>query len=283
VNEEEIQEFWNAHPCGEEQVGGMSQDLEKFFEHYDQFRYTQHRHLLTCLDAIDFKRKQVLEIGLGLGADSEQIIRRGAHWSGVDLTPESVDRVSRRFELRGLSYEDLKCGSVLSLPFESDRFDIVFSHGVLHHVPEVKRAQAEICRVLKPSGRLIAMVYAKYSLNYLVSIWGVRRIGLAALFCARARSNSPVVRQHLENAHKMGLRKYLRMDNFIHRNTDGPLNPYSKVYDLRTVRQDFPVFEVERSYKRFMHAPPLPVSRLPLGSVLGWHLWIHLKPRKDAV
>jgi hypothetical protein len=28
-----------------------------------------------------------------------------------------------------------------------------------------------------------------------------------------------------------------------------------------------------------MHAPPLPVGRLPLARWLGWHLWVHLRPR----
>ena len=59
------------------------------------------------------------------------------------------------------------------------------------------------------------------------------------------------------------------MSNFIHANTDGPFNPYSKVYDLATVKKDFPAFQLEKSYQDHMHAPPLPVSFLePLAGVL---------------
>ena len=46
----------------------------------------------------------------------------------------------------------------------------MFSLGVLHHIPEIDRAQREIARVLKSDGELIAMLYAKVSLNYLLSI-----------------------------------------------------------------------------------------------------------------
>ena len=84
---------------------------------------------------------------------------------------------------------------------------------------------------------------------------------------------------HLGNATKAGLFRYLRLDEFVHHNTDGPANPYAQVYDRRRVEQDFPSFRVTRTYKRFMHAPPLPVHRLPGETIMGWHLWVHLAPR----
>jgi len=199
-------------------------------------------------------------------------------WSGLDLTPESVARVETRFRLRGLAFDQLRQGSVLAIPYPDTSFDMVFSHGVLHHVPEIRKAQAEIHRVLRPGGELVVMLYAKYSLNYLVSIALIRRLGLAVAYAAGA-SGSGKTAQHLANAREVGLLRYLKMDNFIHRNTDGPLNPYAKVYDLATVRAGFPDFEIVKSYKRFMHAPPLPVHGLPLGRLMGWHLWVHLRPR----
>jgi hypothetical protein len=49
------------------------------------------------------------------------------------------------------------------------------------------------------------------------------------------------------------------------------------VYDRRRIERDFPSFRVTRIYKRFMHAPPLPVHRLPGETLMGWHLWAHLE------
>jgi SAM-dependent methyltransferase len=280
MSEKAIREFWDAHPCGESQVERLSSDYEDFFRRYDAFRYQRERHILRRLDAIDFKGKQVLEIGLGQGADSEQIIRRGATWSGIDISAESVSRVSTRLQCRGLGYARLERASALELPFPDDRFDIVFAHGVLHHIPDVLRAQREIARVLKPGGQLIAMLYARRSLNYLLAISVVRRLSLAVLFLGRANAGG-MIGGHIANAQRMGLREYLRMTNFIHGNTDGPLNPYSKVYDLATVKEDFPAFTMETHYQDYMHAPPLPVFWLkPFARVLGWHLWVHLNPRK---
>lgn len=281
MDESRIRDFWNSHPCGDSMVCGLDErgrDYDAFFTEYDDFRYRTEAHILPCLDAIDFRDSRVLEIGLGQGADSEQMIRRGAIWSGLDLTEESVARVRARLMVRQLPYQSIQQGSVLAIPHDDRSFDIVFSHGVLHHVPDVSVAQRELHRVLRPDGELIAMLYARWSLNYLVSIALVRRLGLMALYATGADPGGKIG-QHLAAARSTGVWDYVRMRNFIHKNTDGPLNPYSKVYDARRVRADFADFELVRAYKRFMHAPPLPVRWLPLERLLGWHLWVHLRPR----
>ena len=289
MEEQTVQRFWQDHACGDAQVGGLRErfrdDYEKFFTEYDRFRYQNERHLAACVDALDVGGKQVLEIGLGEGADAERLIRNGARWSGVDLTAESVERVRTRLTLRDLPHDELRQGSVLDLPFADGTFDMVFSHGVLHHVPDIKQAQSEIHRVLRPGGELVVMLYARWSLNYLVSIGLIRRAALLAAFpLARAGILKPapdrgMLPAHLHNAMKMGLFRYLRLDEFVHHNTDGPANPYALVYDRKRVEQDFPSFRVRRIYKRFMHAPPLPVHRLPGETIVGWHLWVHLTPR----
>ena len=289
MDEQAIKEFWQGHPCGDAQVGGLRDrfhgDYDEFFTDYDRFRYRNERHLPACIEALDVAGKKVLEIGLGEGAESERLISQGALWSGVDLTAEAVERVRTRLTLRELPYEELRQGSVLDLPFADDSFDVVFSHGVLHHVPEIKQAQSEIHRVLRPSGELVIMMYARWSLNYLVSIGLMRRAALLAAYpLARAGilSDDPsrgMLAAHLANAREQGLARYLRLEEFTHRNTDGPANPYALVYDRRRIERDFPSFRVTRTYKRHMHAPPLPVDRLPGETVMGWHLWAHLKPR----
>jgi SAM-dependent methyltransferase len=170
------------------------------------------------------------------------------------------------------------------LPYDDDSFDMVFSHGVLHHVPEIERAQREIHRVLRPGGELVVMLYARWSLNYLVSIGLIRRAALLAAYpLARAGivSDDPsrgMLAAHLANARSRGLARYLRLPEFTHYNTDGPANPYALVYDRRRIERDFPSFRVTRTYKHHMHAPPLPVEPLPGESLMGWHLWAHLEP-----
>ncbi|MFT4978099.1 MAG: SAM-dependent methyltransferase [Myxococcota bacterium] len=277
MSEAKIRAFWDANPCGETYVGGLKEDYETFFDEYDRYRY-ELEPILPELDRLGLDGLKVLEIGLGQGADSEQLIRRGAQWTGIDLTPESGRRVRKRMEVRGLEFDDIVVGSALEMPFEDNSFDLIYSFGVLHHIPDVKRLQQEIHRVLRPGGRLVMMMYARNSLNYQLSIRVVRRLGLLAALLTG--SKDPKVARHVELAREQGPLKYLRMKNFIHRNTDGPDNPYAKVYDVAAIQADFPLFTLKDSFKRFMHAPPLPVHKLPGGSLLGWHLWAIMTPNK---
>lgn len=279
MNENTIRDFWQTHPCGDNLLSRKDFDaMEKFFIAYDAFRYGMESHIPACLDRLEVTGLRLLEVGLGQGAESEQLVRRGARWSGLDLTAEAVSRARARLTLRNLPFDDITQGSITHAPFPDASFDMVFSHGVLHHVPDILAAQREIRRILKPEGRLVVMLYAKYSLNYLVAIALLRRLGLLALYFTGAKP-SGVLGQHLENARRMGVWNYLRMENFIHVNTDGPLNPYSKVYSRADIARDFPDFIIEKTYKRFMHAPPLPVHGLPFGNLLGWHIWVEMRAR----
>jgi ubiquinone/menaquinone biosynthesis C-methylase UbiE len=282
VDEGEIQSRWQRIPVGENVIGSLQidfgNDYDAFFTAFDAWRYGRERHILPMLDQIDWREKRVLEIGVGQGSDSEQLIKRGAIWSGIDVTPESVERVRTRLHSRRLGYEQLRQASALKIPFPEKGFDIVFSHGVLHHIPNILQAQCEIRRVLKDDGRLIIMVYAKNSLNYQVSIKWVRRLGLALIYVLPIPV-SGIYREHKRLAQQQGLFNYLKMESFVHRSTDGPDNPYSKVYDRAALEADFPNFEIVKIVKKWMHAPPLPVYGFPGERLFGWHLWAELKPR----
>src|SRR5688572_8938203 len=120
-SEQEIGNFWQSSPCGETFVGGAPAKTEdsiaEFFSAYDHFRYTKEKHILKCLDGIKVQGRKVLEIGLGQGADAEQLIRRGAVWSGLDLTKEAVDRTRMRLTMRKLPYQSVTQASALAIPF----------------------------------------------------------------------------------------------------------------------------------------------------------------------
>ncbi len=278
MDEADIRDFWNAHPCGENEVSESTADLERFFTAYDAARYRAAPHLLPTLDAIDWQGKQVLEIGLGQGADSEQLIRRGAVWSGLDITPEAVRRVRYRLTSRKLPFRDVVQGSITVAPFSDRSFDVIFSHGVLHHIPDVHAVSRECARLLKPGGALIVMLYARWSADYFLTLTARRALLLSHVLRGTMTGNWGI---QVRIAKEMGLSRYLGTANMLNRNTDGPENPHTRVYDTASIRRDFPQFSLTRSYKRYLYPPPLPPRCLGLERLLGWHLWAHLISRSE--
>lgn len=285
---DEIKQFWNEQPVGSNFVA-YEQD-KSFYEKYDTFRYGTEGHILTELDSIDFKNKKVLEIGLGQGADSMQIIDRGAIYYGIDLTEESVRRVKERFSLYQKSYQQVQVANAEQIPYEDNSFDIVYSHGVIHHSPNIEKIVAEIHRVLKPGAKAVVMLYHKNSYNYYVSIAVLRRIGLLLLlpFPFLSKLISKLTGESVEriNRHKYHLKRegfaYFKMKNFIHRSTDGPDNVYASVWSSKTAKRLFNQFKDIQTNVQFLNERHLlgiqyllsKSVKKAIAKKYGWHLWI---------
>jgi ubiquinone/menaquinone biosynthesis C-methylase UbiE len=116
-----------------------------------------------------------LEIGCGCGSEAERFARAGADYTAVDLTNAAVRITRRRFQLANLDGGFVQ-GDAENLPFADSSFDLVYSHGVLHHTPDAPRTIREVHRVLSPGGRAVVMLYHRDSFNYHVNLAVVRRL-----------------------------------------------------------------------------------------------------------
>src|SRR5688572_861290 len=96
----------------------------------------------------------VLEIGCGRGVGTELIFERfGAREvHAFDIDPDMVEQARRR--LSRFTPECLRVfvGDAAAIQAENASYDAVFDFGIIHHVPDWKRAVAEIARVLRPGG-----------------------------------------------------------------------------------------------------------------------------------
>ncbi|HYE15808.1 MAG TPA: class I SAM-dependent methyltransferase, partial [Pyrinomonadaceae bacterium] len=230
-----------------------------------------------------------LEIGCGLGTDGAGLARAGAIYTGVDLTEAAVSLARRRFELEGLPGE-FSVADAEALDFPDESFDLVYSHGVLHHTPDAAAAVREIQRVLRPGGRAVVMLYHRDSYNYRVNIGLLRRHGArllkteAGLKLAHALTGEPVesLREHAARL-RQDAAGYLSAGEFLSRNTDGAGNPLTRVYSRREARELFKDFARVEFAVHFLNKRWLPVLGrvLPrpvekrLASRWGWHLWIY--------
>ena len=104
---------------------------------------------------------RVLEVGCGAGYGTELILRRfaAARVDAIDLDPAMVTRAKRRLAGYGERVR-LATGDMTdlrtALDAEDNSYDAVFDFAIVHHVPDWRAALAEIVRVLKPGGHLLA-------------------------------------------------------------------------------------------------------------------------------
>jgi SAM-dependent methyltransferase len=158
-----VQEFWNRRSCGE--VYGTGNSLADQHDAQARARYELEPYIFDFARFADGRGKDVLEIGVGMGADHlgwAKSLPRSL--TGIDLTPRAIEHTRARIETHGLA-STLECADAEHLPFPDNSFDIVYSWGVLHHSPDTPRAIAEVHRVLRPGGVARVMIYHYWSIT----------------------------------------------------------------------------------------------------------------------
>ena len=97
---------------------------------------------------------RMLEIGCGRGAGAALIqeVFQPAALHAFDLDLRMI-RNARRYLPRGvLAKLPMYVADVCALPYRDGTMDAVFGFGVLHHIPDWRRALSEITRTLKTGG-----------------------------------------------------------------------------------------------------------------------------------
>lgn len=283
-----VRAFWQAHPCGTK-FADAEPGSAKFYELVEAHRYTKEWHIPAAAGFADSKGLKVLEIGCGLGTDGAQFAAAGADYTGVDLTEAAVELARKRFEVSRLK-GTFRVADAENLEFADESFDLVYSHGVLHHTPETAQAVNEIWRVLRPRGRAVVMLYHRDSYNYRVNISVFRRAGARLL---KSESGIRLVRrltgEPLDSLHeharllREGEENYLKPDEFLSQNTDGAGNPLARVYSRKEALDLFKGFSRVELRTYFLNKRWLPLlgNIMPrsietrLASRWGWHLWIY--------
>ena len=98
-----------------------------------------------------------LELGVGTGRIALPFIRAGYDYTGVDISPAMMARLSGKLAGdTGTAYRfQLRQANITALPFEAARFDVIIAVHVLHLVEDWQRAIQEAQRVLRPGGWLL--------------------------------------------------------------------------------------------------------------------------------
>jgi ubiquinone/menaquinone biosynthesis C-methylase UbiE len=106
-------------------------------------------HVKLLLDHLgDLAGKRALDVGCGKGRFARIFQERypGAEMWGLDISEEMLKHVPAAIHTRA--------GSMTALPFEDGWFDAAYATESLEHAVEIDVAVGEICRVVKPGGRI---------------------------------------------------------------------------------------------------------------------------------
>lgn len=123
-------------------------------------RRDRYREQLTngaVLDAVGaVSGLHVLDLACGEGYMSRLLAGAGAKVAGIDIAVELITaaRDLEATEPLGVQFE---IGSAYDLPFGDGTFDLVLANHAFNSLEDLDRAAAEIFRVLRPGGRLVAL------------------------------------------------------------------------------------------------------------------------------
>jgi SAM-dependent methyltransferase len=155
-----VHEFWDKASCGEQLY--LSGSKRSSYIKHARIRYELEPYIIQFAAFNATRYLDVLEIGVGLGADHQRFAEAGARLHGIDLTQRAIDYTRKRLELFDLR-SDLQIGDAEDLVFGDEKFDLVYSWGVLHHSPNTQKAIQEVHRVLRSGGSAKIMIYHKWS------------------------------------------------------------------------------------------------------------------------
>ena len=102
------------------------------------------------------RRKTVLELATGTGLIAKSIVNAAARIEATDASVEMIAEAKRDNQSAKLYFS---VQDMFRLPYADESFEVVIVSNALHIVPQPEKALAEIHRVLKDDGVLIAPTF----------------------------------------------------------------------------------------------------------------------------
>lgn len=126
----------------------------------------QWRDWVVPLTEDDFTGRVVLDAGCGLAGFAEYARSWGAaRVVGVDVSA-AIDAAHERVGDR----VELVQADLHALPFKPGSFDIAYSIGVLHHLPDPEKGFRSIVEAVRPGGLVFAWVYGRENNGFIVHV-----------------------------------------------------------------------------------------------------------------
>lgn len=205
-NIESVRDFWDKRPCNIKHSNAEF-GTKQYFNEVEKRKYFVEPHIPKFAEFEKWKNKKVLEIGCGIGTDGVNFSRAGAEYTGVELSKNSLDIAVKRFQLfnlEGTFYHGNVENLITVVPVQ--KYDLIYSFGVLHHTPHPEKAVKMIKRYMGEGSEFRLMLYAKNS-------WKAMMIE-AGLEQPEAQKGCPIADTYSKDDIKILLKDYDILDIF---------------------------------------------------------------------
>lgn len=159
---DKVLDFWDSRPCNIKHSTKEIGTIE-YFEEVEKRKFLVEPHIPKFANYEKWAGKKVLEIGCGLGTDSINFVKAGAKLTVIELSEKSLNLCKKR--LQNLNYQaTFICGNAekLSELLPNEKFDLIYSFGVIHHSPNPKNIINEVEKFMNKDTELYIMLYSKW-------------------------------------------------------------------------------------------------------------------------
>lgn len=160
-----MQNFWNTTPCNTTRTT-LPVGSREFFDDIAEKRYRMEPHIRPFARFEEWKGKDVMEIGCGLGTDTMSFAKAGAIVTAVDYSTSSLALAQTNAQQLGLPVTFFHANAeLLSQTVPTKPYDLIYSFGVLHHTPNPENAYKEVAKYMNNDSVFKLMVYHSMSLK----------------------------------------------------------------------------------------------------------------------
>ena len=239
---DDVKKYWDSRPCN---IRHSNKDVgtPEYFKDVRNRKYRVEPHIPKFASFKKYRDKDVLEIGCGIGTDAESFVQAGANYTGIDLSDESIEVARKR----------LPDSNIFSANIETwcsdQKYDLIYSWGVLHHTPNLHLALANVRKMLKPGGELKMMVYSTWSWKNMMIKLGLDQY--------EAQSGVPIAKTYTSNE----------------------LNTLLSDFDLTISKDHIFQYDID-AYKNWEYKKTTFWEKIPeflisiIEELVGWHLMV---------
>lgn len=164
-----------------------------------QLAFRNHFEVFQQIIARPLKGLNVLEVGCGRGSLSAYFADAGSNCMLLDQSATAIDLAKNIFEANSLP-ADFCVGDALDLSQHYNKYDLVFSIGVLEHFASTRSVLLEQYKTLRPGGVFIGYVVPEFTDNIQKYFTLTNKL-LAKIYGEKQKEKEDVFRTDLGSEH----------------------------------------------------------------------------------